>query len=197
MRIWHNSTYRAETTLNYGMERCWALATQHGTNKAALGFDEGVIAIALGEEKPVCSMDPNGKLVFAVNNEVRTASVRGLVEELDLQDGEKVQAPPKDLGSCELYPQSVAHNCNGRFIVVCGDGEYIIYTAQALRNKSFGAALDFVWSSVGTGDYCVRESTSELKIFKNFKEHKTIKAPLSSAEGLFGGQVWMGLWGAI
>ena len=34
VRIWHNSTYRAETTLNYGMERCWALATQHGTNKA-------------------------------------------------------------------------------------------------------------------------------------------------------------------
>lgn len=49
----------------------------------------------------------------------------------------------------------------GRFIVVCGDGEYIIYTSQALRNKSFGSALDFVWSAVGTGDYAIRESINK------------------------------------
>ena len=30
------------------------------------------------------------------------------------------------------------------FVVVCGDGEYIIYTAMALRNKSFGSAQEFV-----------------------------------------------------
>ena len=39
------------------------------------------------------------------------------------------------MGACEVYPQSLLHNCNGHFIVVCGDGEYIIYTSQALRNK--------------------------------------------------------------
>jgi len=33
-----------------------------------------------------------------------------------------------------------------RFVVVCGDGEYIIYTAVALRNKSFGSAQEFVWA---------------------------------------------------
>ena len=33
-----------------------------------------------------------------------------------------------------------------RFVVVCGDGEYIIYTAMALRNKAFGSALEFVWA---------------------------------------------------
>ena len=31
-----------------------------------------------------------------------------------------------------------------RFVVVCGYGEYIIYTAMALRNKSFGSAQEFV-----------------------------------------------------
>ena len=51
----------------------------------------------------------------------------------------------KDLGSCDLYPQSLVHNPNGRFVTVCGDGEYIIYTALAWRNKSFGSALEFVW----------------------------------------------------
>jgi coatomer subunit beta' len=185
VRIWHNSTYRAETTLNYGMERCWALACQQGTNVCALGFDEGVIAVALGEEQPVCSMDPTGKLIFARNTEVKAASLRGLAAELE--DGERLAPAAKDLGSVEIYPQSARHNCNGRFVVVCGDGEYVIYTAQALRNKAFGAALDFVWSSVGTGDYCVRESPSELKIFKNFKEHAELRPRLCTAEGVFGG----------
>ena len=44
------------------------------------------------------------------------------------------------MGSCEIYPQTISHNPNGRFVVVCGDGEYIIYTSMALRNKSFGSA---------------------------------------------------------
>ena len=64
--------------------------------------------------------------------------------------------------------QSLKHNPNGRFVVVCGDGEYIIYTALAWRNRSFGSALEFVWSS--DGEYAVRESTSKVKIFsKNFQ----------------------------
>lgn len=53
-------------------------------------------------------------------------------------------------------------------MVVCGDGEYIIYTALAWRNRSFGSALEFVWSS--DGEYAVRESTSKIKIFsKSFQ----------------------------
>lgn len=68
----------------------------------------------------------------------------------------------------EFCFQSLKHNPNGRFVVVCGDGEYIIYTALAWRNRSFGSALEFVWSS--DGEYAVRESTSKIKIFsKNFQ----------------------------
>lgn len=61
------------------------------------------------------------------------------------QDGERLALAVKDLGSCDLYPQQLVHNPNGRFVTVCGDGEYIIYTALAWRNKSFGSALEFVW----------------------------------------------------
>lgn len=64
--------------------------------------------------------------------------------------------------------QSLNHNPNGRFVVVCGDGEYIIYTALAWRNRSFGSALEFAWSN--DGEYAVRESTSKIKIFnKSFQ----------------------------
>ncbi|XP_024969366.1 coatomer subunit beta'-2-like isoform X2 [Cynara cardunculus var. scolymus] len=83
--------------------------------------------------------------------------------------------------------RSLKHNPNGRFVVVCGDGEYIIYTALAWRNRSFGSALEIVWSS--DGEYAVRESTSRIKIFnKSFQEKKSIR-PTFSAERIFGGSL--------
>ncbi|KAI9107554.1 hypothetical protein K1719_021591 [Acacia pycnantha] len=48
------------------------------------------------------------------------------------------------------------------------------------RNRSFGSALEIVWSS--DGEYAVRESTSKIKNFsKNFQENKSIR-PTFSAE---------------
>jgi len=32
VRLWHANTYRLEKTLNYGMERVWALAALKGTH---------------------------------------------------------------------------------------------------------------------------------------------------------------------
>ncbi len=94
----------------------------------------------------------------------------------------------RELGPVELFPQSVVHNPNGRFVAVCGDNEYVIYTAQALRNKTFGQALDFVWASGGVGDYAVRESTTKVRIFRNFKETHSFR-PSIPAEGMFGGHL--------
>jgi len=189
VRIWQSTTYRSETTLNYGMERAWALAASPQTNKLAIGFDEGCVCIELGSDDPVASMDSTGKVVWATNNDIQTTSVKGVVGsgEDSLHDGERLPVVPRDLGSCELYPQMLKHNCNGRFVAVCGDGEFIIYTAQALRNKAFGQALDFVWSGSGTGDYCIRESPNSIKTYKNFKESQTIVPATASADGLFGG----------
>jgi len=189
VRIWQSTTYRAETTLNYGMERAWALAASPQTNKLAIGFDEGCVCIELGSDDPVASMDSTGKVVWATNNDIQTTNIKGLVGSGDdaIPDGERLPTVPRDLGSCELYPQMLKHNCNGRFVAVCGDGEFIIYTAQALRNKAFGQALDFVWSGSGTGDYCIRESPNSIKTYKNFKESQTIVPATASADGLFGG----------
>jgi len=71
--------------------------------------------------------------------------------------------------------------CCGRFVVVCGDGEYIVYTAMALRNKTFGQAQEFVWSH-DSSQYAIREGSSTVQIFKNFKEQKSFK-PDFGAEG--------------
>jgi coatomer subunit beta' len=184
LRLWHSTTYRLENTLNYGLERVWTLSVLKGSNNVAVGYDEGTVMFKIGREEPVASMDTSGKIVWARHNEIQTVNVRSVGAD-DLVDGERLPLPVKDLGSCDLYPQALVHNPNGRFVVVCGDGEYIIYTALAWRNKSFGTALDFAWSA-DSSEFATRESTSRIKTFKNFQEKKSIR-PNFAAEGIHGG----------
>jgi len=186
VRIWHANTYRLEKTLNYGMERVWAIGYLKGSNLVALGYDEGTVILKLGREEPAASMDQNGKIIWAKHNEIQTVNIK-TVAEGEVADGERLSLTTKELGNCEVFPQMLRHSPNGRFAVVCGDGEYIIYTALAWRNRSFGQALEFVWAGE-SGEYAVRESSSKVKIFKNFKETKSFR-PNFNAEGIFGGSL--------
>lgn len=185
VRIWQANTYRLESTLNYGLERVWSMAMLKGSNNVALGYDEGSILIKLGREEPAMSMDSNGKIIFAKHSEIQQANLKN-VADYDVKDGERLPLAIKDMGPCEMFPQTLSHNPNGRFVVVCGDGEYIIYTAMALRNKSFGSAQEFVWAS-DSSEYAIRDG-NKIKIFKNFKERKSFK-PEFGAENIFGGHL--------
>uniref|UniRef100_A0A8C4RXV6 Coatomer subunit beta' n=2 Tax=Erpetoichthys calabaricus TaxID=27687 RepID=A0A8C4RXV6_ERPCA len=184
VRIWHSGTYRLESTLDYGMERVWCVASMHGSNNVALGFDEGNIIIKIGHEEPAMSMDASGRIIWAKHSEIQQANLKAMGD-AEIKDGERLPLAVKDMGICEIYPQTIQHNPNGRFVVVCGDGEYIIYSAMALRNKSFGSAQEFVWAH-DSSQFAVRESNSVLRIFKNFKEKKSFK-PDIDAEGIYGG----------
>ncbi|XP_077998505.1 coatomer subunit beta'-like [Glandiceps talaboti] len=183
IRIWHSSTYRHEKTLNYGLERSWTIATLQGSNAVAIGFDEGTVMLKLGREEPAMSMDSSGKIIWAKHSEIQQANLKS-VQGLEMKDGERLPLAVKDMGSCEIYPQTISHSPNGRFVVVCGDGEYIIYTAMALRNKAFGSAQEFVWAQ-DSNEYAVRVK-DRVKLYKNFKETKDLK-PAFVADGIFGG----------
>ncbi|XP_078102851.1 coatomer subunit beta'-like [Sander vitreus] len=186
VRVWHSNTYRLENTLNYSMERVWCICGQPGSNSVALGYDEGSIIIKLGREEPAMSMDSSGKIIWAHHSEVQQANLKSMGETMgEIRDGERLSLGVKDMGSCEIFPQTIQHSPNGRFVVVCGDGEYIIYTAMALRNKSFGSAQEFVWAH-DSSQYAIREGSSMVRIFKNFKEKKAFK-PDFGTEGIFGG----------
>uniref|UniRef100_A0A3Q3W2D8 Coatomer subunit beta' n=1 Tax=Mola mola TaxID=94237 RepID=A0A3Q3W2D8_MOLML len=184
VRVWHSNTYRLENTLNYGMDRAWCICGQAGSNSVAVGYDDGSIIIKLGREEPAMSMDSGGKVLWARHSEVQQANLKAMGD-AEMRDGERLPLAVKDMGSCDIYPQTLQHSPNGRFVVVCGDGEYIIYTAMALRNKSFGSAQEFVWAH-DSSQYAISEGKITVKIFKNFKERTAFK-PDHGAEGIFGG----------
>lgn len=160
---------RLENTLDFRMERVWSVGVCKGSNSIAIGYDEGAVMIKVGKEEPVASMDASGKVIWAKHSEIQTVNIKSLGPDYEMVDGERLPLAVKDLGSSDAYPQSLQHGPNGRFVTVCGDGEFVVYTALAWRNKSFGQALDFAWSA-DSNEYAVRESVSRVKVFKNFTE---------------------------
>jgi coatomer subunit beta' len=171
VKIWNSGTYRIEHTLNYALERAWCLALRKDSNEIAVGFDEGVVTLNLGRDEPTFSMDHSGKLVYTRNHEVLSANFQTLDTATlsSSSDGAQIPIQTKDLGSTEIFASALLHSPNGRFITVVGDGEYIIYTALAWRNKSFGTGISFAWGP-DSNTYAVLESKTKLRVFKNFKE---------------------------
>jgi hypothetical protein len=45
IKLWHSNTYRLDNTLNYGLERVWAICCLKGSNNVAIGYDEGSVMI--------------------------------------------------------------------------------------------------------------------------------------------------------
>lgn len=186
IKIWNSNTYKLEKTLNYGLDRAWCISSHKNSNSLAIGFDAGFAVLQLGNDEPRLSMDPVGKLIWAKNNEVYSSVIKGNEQ---VEDGETLPLSSKDLGSVEIFPTSLKHSPNGRFVTVTGDGEYIIYTALAWRNKEYGSALDFVWAQ-DPNIFAIRDAQNQIIIHKNFKPKPNgeIDFPYN-VEKLYGGSL--------
>lgn len=68
----------------------------------------------LGREEPAMSMDFSGKVMWARHSEVQQANLKAMGE-AEIRDGEKLLLGVKDMGSCEIYPQTIQHSPNGRW----------------------------------------------------------------------------------
>lgn len=191
LKIWNSSTYKLEKTLNLGLERSWCIATHPAGKKnyIASGFDNGFTVLALGNDVPTLSLDPVGKLVWAggknaAASDIFSAVIRGNEE---VEENEPLALQTKELGSVDVFPQTLVHSPNGRFVAVVGDGEYVIYTALAWRNKSFGKCHDFVWGP-DSNSYAIVSETGQVKYYKNFKEVTSWSIPLTyGVDKLFSG----------
>jgi coatomer subunit beta' len=126
-------------------------------------------------------MDTSGKIIFARHNSIHTVNVKTATQ---ITDGERLALVPKELGNCEVYPQNLAHAPNGRMVSVCGDGEFIVYTALAWRNKSFGNAAEFVWGA--DSNLAAAREGSRIRILRDFAERSAFSPPFTP-DGIFGG----------
>src|SRR6266404_7350036 len=115
-------------------------------------------------------MDPSGKLIYTRNNEVLSTNLQ-TVSDTVFVEGTRIPLSIKELGSTEIFPTSLNHSPNGRFVTVVGDGEYIIYTALAWRNKAFGPGTSFAWAD-DSNTYAVQEGKLKIKVYRNFRERK-------------------------
>ncbi|EPQ28189.1 uncharacterized protein PFL1_04017 [Pseudozyma flocculosa PF-1] len=187
VKLWHSNTYRLESTLDYGLERVWCVAYKRNGNDVAFGYDEGAVVVKLGKEEPSVSMDAAGKVVWAKNSEVLSANVSTTIDD-GVPEGQRIPVSVREMGSTEVYPQLLQHSPNGRFVTVCGDGEYIIYTALAWRNKAFGSGLGFAWAS-DSNTYAVHEGGAKVKVFRNFKERPGLLTLAYGVENVAGGSL--------
>lgn len=67
----------------------------------------------LGREEPAMSMDSSGKVLWARGCELQQANLKTMGE-VEVRDGEKLLLGVKDMGSSEIYPQTIQHSPNGR-----------------------------------------------------------------------------------
>ncbi|KAG1807294.1 coatomer WD associated region-domain-containing protein [Suillus subaureus] len=168
VKIWNSNTYRLENTLSYALERAWCVSLRRDANEVAVGFDEGIVVIKLGRDEPTYSMDPSGKLIYTKNQVVLSGNLATLTD-IATADGNRIPLSIKEIGTTEIFATALLHSPNGRFVTVVGDGEYIIYTALAWRNKAFGSGTGFAWAG-DSNTYAVLENKVKLRVFKNFKE---------------------------
>jgi coatomer subunit beta' len=184
VNIWNASTYKLEDTINSGLERVWAVGYATDT-KLAIGYDCGTVVLKLGKEEPVVSMDRKGKIIWALNNDIQQLAIKEPKE--GGVDGEKIALPSKDLGTSDVYPQQMMHDPKGRFVAVCGEGEFVIYAAVSWRSKTYGNAEEIVWGTQ-SGTFAIREKSGQIKVYKDFQQVKSFK-PYFTPTGIFGGQL--------
>ena len=72
-----------------------------------------MIIFQLGREEPAMSMDSSGKIIWAKHSEIQQANIKAMADQ-EVKDGERLSLAVKDMGSCEIYPQTIQHNPNGR-----------------------------------------------------------------------------------
>lgn len=90
-----------------------------------------VCIVQLGREEPAMSMDSSGKIIWAKHSEIQQANIKAIGDQ-DVKDGERLPLAVKDMGSCEIYPQTVAHNPNGRSVCSCWLSD-TVYTVARIR----------------------------------------------------------------
>nr|CCC89588.1 putative beta prime cop protein [Trypanosoma congolense IL3000] len=187
MKIITTDTHRLLLSLDHSrMNRGWSMAAKKHSNALVVGYDGGIVVYRIGDDRPVYSMDPNGKILLVVGNEVMRIDAKGIPA--DATSGDVLLLPSKCMGSLESHPSSISHGPSGQFIAVLGDSDYTILSSLSMRPKSYGKCMSFIWGPEN-GSYAVLVSPMTIKVYKNFKERASLSLD-DLAERLFPGPLF-------
>ncbi|SBS81826.1 coatomer subunit beta, putative [Plasmodium ovale] len=184
VKIWNSSMFKLESTLNYNMDRCWSLCAKKTKNDLCIGYDEGLVVIQIGSDKPIFTMFKN-KIIYIKNTDIYIVNLLNVNND-DYNDGDLYKINKKELGNCDFYPTNVSFHPSGRFICVNGHHEFNIYTSQVLRNKAYGKSAFFVWAH--NGDYAIKEDGNKIIIYKDFTSFHSFQTPYTVTQ-LYGGHL--------
>ncbi|SBT70834.1 coatomer subunit beta, putative [Plasmodium malariae] len=182
VKIWNSSMFKLESTLNYNMDRCWSLSAKKTKNDLCIGYDEGLVVIQIGSDKPICTMFKN-KILYIKNTDIYIINLQNVSLD-EYNDGDLYKVNKKELGNCDFYPTNVSFHPSGRFICVSGHHEFNIYTSQVLRNKAYGKSDFFVWAF--NGDYAIKDEGNKINIYKDFTSTHSFQVSFTITQ-LFGG----------
>ena len=115
-------------------------------------------------------MDPSGKLVYTRSSEVLTSALQTAVEDATSEDA-RIPATARTWVNGNMR-YAVVRSPNGRFVTVVGDGEYIIYTSLAWRNKAFGPGNSFAWGD-DSNKYAVQEGKPKSRYIGTLEKRRT------------------------
>lgn len=180
--VWHSNLYKIKRCVNYGYGKLWSIAGN--SVDTAIASDSGTCVIQLAGDKPLVSMYSN-KLVMVKSSDIMICNLNTGMTVTEEAARQPLNLSFRSIGSCEFFPQSVSHHPNGRFICLCGDSEYIIYTSQGMKSKSYGKASQLVWSE--EGDYATYDGL-EIALHRDFALNTTFK-PSEQVVKLHGGKL--------
>ncbi len=160
IKVWHSNTHKLLNSYNFGMERIWCCDVKE--NHLVVGCDDGTLVLQLGNIIPLTSFS-DAKLLYNTHFDIFQIQLNDVAITNKSQPFQ-LHVSPKELGTCEVYPAMIQHSPNGRFCCVIGENQYIIYTSLAWRNKAFGPADLFAWSS--TNECAVFTPSGTLNSFR-------------------------------
>ncbi|RHW74153.1 beta prime COP protein [Trypanosoma brucei equiperdum] len=184
MKVITTDTHRLVLNLDHSrMNRGWSMTTKKHASALVVGYDGGTVVYKVGDDRPVFTMDSNGKILLVVGNDVRRVDAKGIPA--DVTDGDVLALPSKEMGTLESRPTAIVYGPSGQFVAALGESDFTILSSLSMRSKAFGKCMSFVWGP-DNGSYAVMLSPREVRIYKNFKDRGAISL-VDSAERLFAG----------
>jgi len=61
VKLWHSDTYCLESTLNFGLGRCWTISCLKDSDDVAVGYDQGTLVIKV--EKRISKREKKYNLI--------------------------------------------------------------------------------------------------------------------------------------